>query len=404
MVFAEPPTPGLREPRGRYIGLIYGLFLIGAAVDLAREMVPWWNTTTGALCLAAFVGAYVRFFFIKGVMRQVGGHLREARFWAVALCSMALILPLAFGGVFIGLVIYASVAAVLVAPMQRWVATIVGLAAGNAVVMLIVGVDAGTFLTMTLIALLSPFTVAGMRKLIRMNEALIAAKEENARLAVSEERLRFARDLHDLLGHSLSLIALKSQLAGRLLDRDAEKVASELRDIESVARQALVEVRETVTGYRRSLSEELAGAASALRAADIEVQLPAAGAPLPAPVESLLGWAIREGTTNILRHSGAAHVVMRIDREEQQVRLTVRDDGHGADGADAGDGTHIDVGGGHGLRGLTERMAAAGGSMHAGPGAAGGFELVVTVPLDAGAYAVAPRPEEHSWERLTTTG
>ncbi|HVX43647.1 MAG TPA: sensor histidine kinase [Mycobacteriales bacterium] len=396
-LISRPEAPAeVRESRGRYIGLVYLFFLGSCAVEIAREDKPWWHQAAAAACLLLFIGLYIRFFCIKGVMRQVSGRMREARIVAAVLCGLSLVLPLIFGDVFVGLIVYASVVAVVAAPANRWVVTIFGMAAANAVMMLIVGVSTDEFLTMTMIAFLSPFTVAGMRKLIQTNVALREAKEENARLAVSEERLRFARDLHDLLGHSLSLIALKSQLAGRLLERDPEQVAAELRDIESVARQALVEVRETVSGYRRSLTEELAGAASALRAADIEVQLPKPGEPLPATVESLLGWAVREGTTNILRHSDAGRVVLAIERCDDQVRLGVRDDGTGPPDRES---DHIDVGGGHGLRGLSERMAAAGGTMQAGPVPGGGFELTVTVPLDANAYAVAPRPQETAPDR-----
>jgi len=375
----------LRPRRGLYLGLVWLVFLISPMVDLATKDQATWRIATGATGLAIFIAMYVRLFFLGGLFRnRTRRMVAKARPLAVGLVVLAFGLPLLLGDTYVGLGIYASAAAVIVSPPQRMWHTIVAFAAANAIMLGIVGVDAGTFFSLMLIVMISPIMIAGMRKLVLMNDALQVAHEENARLAVSEERLRFARDLHDLLGHSLSLIVLKSELAGRLAERDPARVAGEVRDIESVARQALVEVREAVSGYRRSLSEELAGARSALAAAEIEVELPASGAPLPAPVESLLGWAVREATTNILRHSHATRVVVELTPTHTDVRLAVSDNGVGASTVDIGNG----------LRGLAERMAAAGGSMLAGPGSGGGFELVVTVPIDAPSYAAAPRPPD----------
>ncbi len=145
-----------------------------------------------------------------------------------------------------------------------------------------------------------------LRRLIRTNAELRFAREENARLAVSEERLRFARDLHDLLGHSLSLIALKSELAGRLIDVDPARARSEVHDIEQVTRDALREVREAVSGYRQpALDAELNGAQAALRAAGIECTIARHVDHLPSTIEATLGWTVREGVTNVIRHSAA---------------------------------------------------------------------------------------------------
>src|SRR5512146_31116 len=142
---------------------------------------------------------------------------------------------------------------------------------------------------------------------IRTNQELRRARLEIARLAVSEERLRFARDLHDLLGHTLSLITLKSELARRLISDAPEQAASEIGDIESAARQALVEVREAVSGYRQpTLKSELSGARELLAAAGIvcreQGDPPSA---LPSGVEAALSWALRDGVTNVIRHSRA---------------------------------------------------------------------------------------------------
>ncbi|QYJ15556.1 hypothetical protein Rxycam_01380 [Rubrobacter xylanophilus DSM 9941] len=209
---------------------------------------------------------------------------------------------------------------------------------------------------------------------------LRAAREELARLAVSEERLRFARDLHDLLGHSLSLITLKSELAGRLLpDTPAnERVANELRDLEGVARGALKEVREAVSGYRRlSLDEELAGACAMLEAAGISCRARKEIETLPGDTEGILTWAVREGATNVVRHSRAKGCEIRLIQDGDLIRAEVKDDGHGPSGAGSGTG-------GNGLAGLAERVRASGGHFEAGPLPGGGFRLRADLPLRRG--------------------
>ncbi len=190
-----------------------------------------------------------------------------------------------------------------------------------------------------------------------------------------EERARFARDLHDLLGHSLSVIAVKAELAERLLERDPARAAAHVADVKTVAREALGEVRDAVSGYRRpTLSSELEGARIALEAAGIEARLEAADVDLPADVEAVLAWAVREGTTNIVRHSGARSCRIAVRPGPADVSAEVVDDGdaHASDGN--GNGT------GNGLAGLRERAASVAGSVEAGPVAEGGFRLCVTVP------------------------
>lgn len=229
------------------------------------------------------------------------------------------------------------------------------------------------------------FMIGLLAVAVRRMRALIAelreAREELARLAVNEERLRFARDLHDLLGHSLSLIVLKSTLARKLLDRDPPGVAAELADIESVGRQSLVEVRQAVSGYRdQSLVAELDRARSALSAAGIDATVRTTGAPLPTDVDALLSWAVREGVTNVLRHSRAQRCEIAVRRGAETAELEVIDDGVALTGT-------VGEGGGSGLRGLTERMANSGGRLEAGPRPGGGFRLAVRLPAGTPADA-----------------
>ncbi len=216
------------------------------------------------------------------------------------------------------------------------------------------------------------------------SQQLRLAREEMERAAaVNEERLRIARDLHDLLGHNLSLIALKSELAQRLVDSAPERAANEMRDVEQVARQALKEVRAAVASYRQpTLASELRGAREMLMAAGIAYRAEydaGAIAGLSALVESVLAWTVREGVTNVIRHSGARQCTVLIARDEQSIRVEVADDGNAAT-ADHSDND------GNGLRGLAERAAALGGSFAAGPAEGGGFRLVVTLPLVQGAH------------------
>jgi two-component system, NarL family, sensor histidine kinase DesK len=209
---------------------------------------------------------------------------------------------------------------------------------------------------------------------------LRGAREELARAAVNEERLRFARDLHDLLGHSLSTIVLKSELAGRLVARAPGRAAAEIADVERTARDALQQVRAAVGGYRRpSLVSELAAARELLAAADIDARIDPSPTALPPAADGLLGWAVREGVTNVVRHSRARTCTVRLAKRDGRATAEILDDGSGS-GAAGGEG-------GSGLAGLVERATAEGGHVDAGPIAGGGFRLVVDVPLDAGAGA-----------------
>jgi two-component system sensor histidine kinase DesK len=202
------------------------------------------------------------------------------------------------------------------------------------------------------------------------------AREELARLAVAEERLRFARDLHDLLGHSLSLITLKSELAGRLLPAAPEKAAAEVHDIESVARRALREVREAVAGYRRpTLEEELDGAREMLEAAGITCRIENSVDVSSTETDAVLAWVVREGATNVIRHSRARRCEIRLTRDDEEARAEITDDGRGQppEPGKTADGS--------GLSGLAERVGALGGGFEAGPPPGGGFRLRVSLPL-----------------------
>jgi two-component system, NarL family, sensor histidine kinase DesK len=221
-------------------------------------------------------------------------------------------------------------------------------------------------------------TLATLSALARANRDLQAARHELAEAAVTEERARIARDLHDTLGHSLSVIALKSELARRILPDDPARAAEEIGDVERTARDALASVRETVSGYRQpTLAMELAGAREALRAAGIAGIVEPAPERLPRDIDALLGWAVREGVTNVLRHSEAHTASIRVTEGEGRRVLEITDDGRG------GSATVDDLmaSGGSGLAGLRERAKLLGGAIDAGAVPGQGFRLRVTVPI-----------------------
>lgn len=227
--------------------------------------------------------------------------------------------------------------------------------------------------------------VVGFSQYQRTSRELQLAQAEIARVATDVERARIARDLHDLLGQSLSVIALKTELARKLISRDPASAADELADVEDVVRTSLRDVRQAVAGYRQvDLEAELAGARLALVAAGFDVLIERPDDPLDPATDSLFGWVVREGITNVVRHSRGAQCSISIERVDDGTRLEILDDGPSPiPGAQA----RISVGSGRGLRGIRERVAQAGGSVESGWRDGGGYQLVVLVP----AAAAGPR-------------
>ena len=214
--------------------------------------------------------------------------------------------------------------------------------------------------------LVATLAIWGISQAINRNVEVLAVREENAQLALADERNRFARDLHDILGHSLTVITVKAELADRLFDADPERARAEVRDLERLSRDALADVRRAVEGYRElTLPGELSRARSALSAAEIAADLPNSTEDVAGDVRELFAWTVREGITNVIRHSGATHCRVRLSARE----VEVVDDGHGP-----GEPTH-----GHGLIGLRERAAALGGTVVTRT-LEPGFSLKVVVP------------------------
>ncbi|MET9352232.1 sensor histidine kinase [Streptomyces sp. NPDC006617] len=331
----------------------------------------------GWIGLVAFVVWYMLLLFRTGRGERTGLVLGSL----AVLAAQSTLLALTLGREWLVLFVYVAIASGAALPLRlaRW--TIPGASALLTAIALAVPGGTSFIAGLLLPALLGGFAMTGVRELVRTTIALREARATVAQLAANEERLRLARDLHDLLGHSLSLITLKSELAGRMLPAHPDKAAQQVADIEQVSRQALVDVREAVTGYRRArLAAELAGAKVALTAAGVDAELP--GEPGPAGLseesEAALAWALREAVTNVVRHSGARRCVVELLERQTLggavLELSVEDNGSGGPAPANAPG--------NGLTGLTERLEKAGGTLEAS-GSRRGFRLVARVPAGA---------------------
>jgi two-component system sensor histidine kinase DesK len=351
------------DPKGRL--LCVGTALVCLAfplADLLSGRLSGGSAVVAGAGLAAFALLYLRLFWI---LPSIATERRaEGSTVLGAVAALAIALSIAFGDEWLILLIYLGVAVALTLPARF------ALPATGAVAAIAVAITGETELAVQVVSF--GVLLIALRRLMELVRELEAARAQVAELAAREERLRLSRDMHDLLGHNLSVIALKSQLARKLLGRDPNAAEREVRDIESVARTSLQEARAAVQGLRSaSLASELERAQEALEAAGIEPVVSAAG-PLPAGAETLLGFAAREGVTNVIRHSRATHCEIAVRRVGEAAELEMRDDGRGTTRAG---------GQGSGLRGLAERMAEAGGTLDAGPAEGGGFRLIARVPV-----------------------
>ena len=239
------------------------------------------------------------------------------------------------------------------------------------------GVEAGSLDTAVFLGFatfMAGVTTFLVQYLIGVVADLAEAQERLAESAVAEERLRFSRDVHDLLGHTLSVIVVKAEAIRRLLRADAGAAEEHARDIEAIGRKALSEVREAVTGYRSvRYRDELANARAALSAANVRLSVSSLPRGLDATVDSLLGWIVREGATNVLRHASAQNCTIAITSDDAVVRIEIADDGRPANASPL-------MIFGSGLLGLRERVEALGGRL-SGTATDAGFRLTATVPL-----------------------
>jgi two-component system, NarL family, sensor histidine kinase DesK len=340
---------------GLFFIAIWTLFLLqplSAAWD-HRDQVSGWVGILGTLLFAA---VYLTIFARRRIELRAGGVPHAALVPALlsigAAALIAVVVCVALGQPGTATAVYLCVLCAMTLP-RYWslpIAVLVALAF-YAAGFLVPGwsPDPGLLLSM----LAATIAVWGVQQLLIRNTQLVAAEKENQRLAVSEERNRLARDLHDILGHSLTVITVKAELANKLIDVDPARARTELADLERLSRDALSDVRRAVEGYRElSLPGELARARMALEAAQIAADLPNSTDEVPSDKRELFAWTIREGVTNVIRHSNASRctVVLHADRVE------ICDDG-------AGPAPEATASNGHGITGLRERAAALGATV-----------------------------------------
>jgi two-component system sensor histidine kinase DesK len=371
---AQPPSPG-EIRRRKLVGLAWAAIWSFPLVSLADDVVratdrPW----LAVVVFAAFVGLYL-YLVMHGFGSRLPSPLWPTQVLLGIFALLGVVLAVVYtrvsGGGSLVLMLYVGVAGVSIYPPPVAYFWAIGSVVTLGAIGLIQGETPGQIGSLVLSALLAAALVLVIRNMIRLIRELDRTRNELARAAVEQERVRFARDLHDLLGHTLSLIVVKAEVARRLAERDPAAAAREAAEIEQIGRQALAEVREAVTGYRaRAFAEELDNARSALGDSGIEatVRLPAGDGGLPPAVDQAFAWVVREAATNVIKHSGARTTKIVVENGSGW-SLTVRDDGRGRV-----DGTVE----GNGLRGLRERMALLGGTLAVSD--AGGFAVRATVP------------------------
>ncbi len=363
---AAPPVPvsaprphGGQPPWAKWLYLAY---LLLYPLPWLRERPDGVDLVASAAGITAFLWIYITGFDACG---------RRRLFDVAAIAAIGwLLLP--FGGLWGVFLVYAAAAAGFIEPARRAVVAIALIAAP----LLLAGLMlqwppwawAPVVFFVVVIGLSSRYSAAIETK----NRELMASRDEARRLAALAERERIARDLHDLLGHTLTVVAVKADLAGRLVERDPARAKAEIEEIQATARAALADVRAAVTGMRSAtLASELADARRALAAAGIELEVEAPPQPMPPAAESVLAFALREGVTNVIRHAGARACRLRLGIEGGRACLELRDDGRGFPGDE-----------GNGLAGLRERLAVVHGSLSLVP--EGGTVLRASVPLAPG--------------------
>jgi len=352
-----PPTPVARR-WGIGFAAIWLFFL-------ADPLIAAWNTRD---TVAGVVGGVVTVVFGAFYMSIWVRLRRDRNDFAgppsTASSATYLVVLLALSGVMIATLgqagtaslVYCAVAAVMIFPLR--VAGVLVLAVAGLVLLLgRLNPEWSSPVSLLFSVFAASLAVFGIRQMMARNIDLVRAHQTNAELAVENERTRFARDLHDILGHSLTVITVKAELANRLLDVDHERARAELVDLERLSRDALADVRRAVEGYRElTLPGELARARTALAAAEIEAELPNSTDDVPTHLRELFAWTVREGVTNVIRHSGASRCTVRLSPDAAEVV----DDGTGpSTSVVAGASSRA----GSGLVGLRERAAAVGGTV-----------------------------------------
>jgi two-component system sensor histidine kinase DesK len=364
--FAELNLEGRRKGMNRWRGFagVFLIYLVYALIDLFQRNSPL-VIVVGLLMLAAFVYLYL----YALPLGMYGGNPILARNVPILMSMITVLYLITCGPGGLILVTYLCISFVLL--WRPVVAVPLVLAMCAATIFLPQYVDAWDIQGQLWGAGGPALLVSIAMIAVRINSAqqieLFRARHEVEQLAADQERHRIGRDLHDLLGHALTAVVVKADLAAKLAPIDSDRAAAEMRDVAELARQGLADVRAVISGFREvSLLGELATAREVLRAAGIEAELPASDENVLSQFRELFGWVVREGVTNVVRHSRAEHV--RVCLGERSIEVV--DDGRGA-GTGPASGT--------GLRGLSERVAAAGGELRIDRPDRGGWRLSVEV-------------------------
>jgi len=358
MSSAAPAAADPREGPRRWGGVFAAVWLFYLLNPLEaawheRETVAGW---VGIGATVAFAALYLGAFLVLRFRRPVGTPFRvsPSPVLGVALIgvevALAVIVCLAVGQTGTATAVYIAVLSMIaLASAWAWVVVALDAAATYAATVLVPGWEQDRGLLFGI--LVAALAIWGISQAINRNIEVLAVREENARLALEDERNRFARDLHDILGHSLTVITVKAELAQKLFDVDPERARAEVSDLERLSRDALADVRRAVEGYRElTLPGELARARMALDAAQIQAHLPNSTDDVPSSLRELFAWTIREGVTNVVRHSGARVCTVTLTPTSAEV-------------ADDGRGSVAGSPAGNGLRGLRERAAAVGATV-----------------------------------------
>jgi two-component system, NarL family, sensor histidine kinase DesK len=343
--------------------------LIFPLASVVREPISPWQVVLRGLALIGFATGYTWLMWPHPASQKTRARAHSGLSFLLfgALGILVLVFSLMYGPAWLWLFIGVSAIAGLLLPLRSAFAAVVLFTLFPLFLMLKIhggfaGVDLWWLIALMLLVRglgLDMIGVASMGSAIR---ELHRARRELARLAVIEERERLSRDLHDLLGQTLSMITLKSELARCLIKEEPERCAQELTEIERVSRKTLREVREAVAGYRQpNLSSELEGARQLLFAAGIDGEIESLQEGLPPAFDAALAWTVREGVTNVIRHSLARQCHIHVIKKNGIVVAEVLNDGGQREQVES------TARPGLGLAGLRERVSALGGQVEAGP-------------------------------------
>jgi len=383
-----------------FFSAVWLVYLIGPVAALFKgNHGPAW-IAGGVVLTVVFCAIYI---VVLGTWER---HPRRANIGLAVIAALAVVACLVYGQDWTAMWIYVSAATGFVVPGRRRAFLAVA-AVGACFVLMswITHEPASTYAVVLLSVVLIGWAMIGFRLQLVLMYELRQARETVAKLAANEERLRLARDMHDLTGQSLSLITLKSELAARRIARlpqsaELDAVLSDVTDIGRVSRQTLQDIREAVSGYRRpTLAVEIITARASMDAAGINLDddpaLTMRSGTLDPDAEAALAWCLREAATNVIRHSGAADCRIRLTERSGEVSLEVSDSGRAltAIAGPAGP-AGPDLPSGTGLHGMSERLSAVGGRFLVGStGRDGrGFRLIATVPAAPEPKPASPAP------------